>query len=93
MSPWSSAFTLHFRVGESGGGRATDSELHVQIQDGHGVPCRAPTCSGHPGLGYSPRDGRVHFVHQRHRQREGVVVQGLGALRVAAVRAEQRGRG
>lgn len=27
--------------------------------------------------GYSPSDGCVHLVHQRHCQREGVVMQGL----------------
>lgn len=70
-----------------GGGRATDTGRICTHGEGAG-PRQGTSVPWPPGLGYSPGDGRVHFVHQRHRQHEGVVVQRLGALHVAAAGEE-----
>lgn len=42
-----------------------------------------------PRTSCSPSDGRVHFVHQWHRQREGIVMQGLGTFHVATAWEER----
>ena len=88
--PVALAFALHFKAGKKWDRQGPGlPATHANTSKARCATAGLPLCFGRPG--YSPSDGRVHLVHQRHRQREGVVMQGLGALHVATAREGEGG--